>query len=744
MHESGFMGHLSDTLGPPRSMRDDWRWLVAITAGCYLFNLALRLSLWTLWDTPLLQVGDEFIMSTHDSYLWLAHARVAKFGDGRSLAFFTKLLHQYLGLSLGSIGFWGPAVLGSLLAIPCVLWGWLLGGRKAAIFAGIAGVMTPGFFARTKLGYYDTDLFTLFMPMLVAFLLAWWLRQRVSFRWLAHDELVEAGTWLPVQMLGIGLFARFAGWWHHDIGNYIVLMTLLAVGFGLVFCRRGKRVDLLLEASILMLSGIAGSVWVYHSPFLMQLTGFDNYLRVMMLSACALAIFQHFRATSGSGKAIAVAACGIFVASLFVSGLFGSPLAGVAYKLGLYLQPASVAVNDAQELSGPVYPRVTQSIIEAKLIPLDVVFERSAYYFWVGLGALAAMIPVLILRPTSVLLLPLVALSLLSMKMGIRFSMFGGGPLMVFLGTALTGMCFLALPARFQRRRLVAAGAAAALALCILLPKYSEYRDIPPTPVVDKAHAEALIGLGKRAPEDATVWTWWDWGYATQYYAGLKTPIDGGRHSGKDLYPTAVAMATDSPLQANQLVRYAAQFPQYDPSIEWNAESGKAAMQAVDGLKQRQDFPPVPTQYLAVSYKDIRIAKWIMFYGNWDLDSGTTHEGTYRRFGPGQMAVNLQIGGVMNRARQQNVIATADVLLPGKAEHYSYPRNTYSPRLVPKTPHLVFNKVVGEANFFDKALYDSMLVRLFAGDPESEDIKPYFRLVADGLPFIRIYEVVQN
>ncbi len=740
------MARYSNAFGHSSTLAQSWRWLLALSIGCYLLNLGLRLGLWTVWDNPMLRVGDEFIMSTHDTYLWLAHSRVAQFGDGRSLAYFTKLLHEFLGLSLGSIGFWGPAFLSSLVAIPCVLWGWFLGGRSGAIFAGIVGSLAPGFYGRSRLGYYDTDLFTLLMPLLTAFFLAWWLRQRTSFRWLPQEDETTPSKWLPFQILAIGLFARFAGWWHQDIANYTALLSLLAIAVGIAFARKGQRTTVLFEAAIFMLSGIPAVMWSYNFSPLYYLTGNAGYIVLMILLGAGLATWRFSQGSEGvaSRKLTALAAL-VFAAAFILAGFFSGPLGDILNKLLLYLKPASTAiVSTGGKAAGPIFPRVTQSIIEAKSIPLSIVMNRVAYYTPIGLAALAAVIPVLAARPLAVLLLPMVALSLLSMKMGVRFSMFGGAPLMIILGACGAALCRGLLPKDMRFRAAMSMGAMAVLGLSLLLPGYTEYRELRPTPVLDKIHAEALIGLGKRAPKDAVVWTWWDWGYATQYYAGLKTPSDGGRHSGRDLFPTAVAMATTSPLQANQLLRYSAAFPMMDPTVDWAREAGSAAQASLEKLGNESiPLKKVPTQYLVVSYKDIRIAKWIMFYGNWDMSSGTTEQPTLRRFGPGQVAVNPGIGGVMTGNGRKNAITSMDLLDIGKSTHYDYPQNTYSPRLVPKTPHLLFNKAAGESSFFDSKTYDSMLVRLFTGDPESDDIKPYFRLVADGLPFVRIYEVLQ-
>ncbi|KAB1440781.1 STT3 domain-containing protein [Pseudodesulfovibrio senegalensis] len=735
----------TSALCAPGRFRADARWLVTVSCLCYLITLALRLSLWTAWDNAACRVGDEFIMATHDSYLWLAHSRVAVFGDGRPLALFTRWLHEWFGVGLGDIGFWMPAFLSSLVSVACLLWGWLLGGRNSGLFAGLAGALMPGFYARSRLGYYDTDLFTLLMPLLTAFLLACWVRANARQTWLRSDTSEEAeaapNLWA---VLGLGLFTRMAGWWHLDIAHFNVLLFLAALGLALLLACPGRRSQVLLQAAIIILAAFPGLAPLHCSTLItdFHFPAWTIGLCSVLLAA-ALCAAMRFKGGRLLRRVPWWAHVALFAVVLVLSGIADQAVTAPLNKLLLYFRPAATQ-GATTHADAPVFPGVVQSIIEARNIPLADVFYRVAGFSWAGYAALAACFFTLLARPLSLLLLPMVVLSLLSLKIGVRFSMFGGAPLMIFMGVGLGALVRLFLrPGPYRRRlgALVCVGAA----LTLVVPLYAQYASFRATPVLSPPHAQALQWLGRTVPRDAVVWTWWDWGYATQYYSGRATPIDGGRHSGRDLFPSAMVMATDSPAKANRLIRLCAGFPHQDPSLLWHGRTGAEVQSMLEALgREAPHLKPVPPQYLVVSYKDLRIASWILYYGNWNVRTGSSTTPEMYRYSPGSIAFSLSDGIVENRHGDQGRVRTADVLGVDGVVHREYAEQVTDGTLLAGAPHMIINKLTRESLFFDRRSRESLMVRLFTENPPGNDVSKYFRLVADGLPFVRIYEVVQQ
>ena len=57
-------------------------------------------------------------------------------------------------------------------------------------------------------------------------------------------------------------------------------------------------------------------------------------------------------------------------------------------------------------------------------------------------------------------------------------------------------------------------------------------------------------------------------------------------------------------------------------------------------------------------------------------------------------------------------------------------------------PHLVINDATKQAMLMDDMAYNSMAVQLLIGDPSRAEQSRYFKLVHEGFPYVRIYEIL--
>jgi len=746
-----------DAVGSDPSWKRDWRWICLWSVVAYVAVAALRMSFAGRWDHPELWVAGERIMATHDAYFWLAKAKGVGQLAGYPFAELVAALHGWFGFSLGDIGFWMPAVMAPLVGVVCGLWGWLIGGRHGGIFAGLIGALTPGFFYRSRLGYFDSDMFTLLMPLFVAWLLAFWLRFHLRSAWFGRDRAPEEAAPSLWVAFCFGVAMRIAVQWHEDILNVSILYMLFAAGVLLVGGARERRAHGLVGLCVMLLLAFPGEYYEALSIFPL------SYLRLD-------GVLPYYWLTVGWGVLGALALCavgagrmprprvmdnfwfglGLFVVLVFAVHLVQVPLAGAFEKLALYFHPAGQAVSSTAEPMGPIYPSIVQSIIEAKLVPVADILSRGAFFGWLGWLALACGLAVMVLRPSAVLLLPLAALHMASIKLGIRFSMFGGAVLMIFLGVALH-LLTQALLQKSARKAAVTIGAQLALGLILLGYCHTAYGQLPLTPVFSRTYAEGLVELGNRAPADSMVWSWWDWGYATQYYSGLKTVADGGRHAGRDVYPIGFALSSDSPARVVGMMRFAAQYPVpgnlefgLAPDKVWDTIPRNELSRALDEELMRTDYPAAPPQYIVVSWKNLTIAKWISYFGNWNLESGVTEQASVSNHDPGELGINIRQGAVMSRRGGGGLVKDITVLDQDGAHSQTYYMNSASPQLLPTQQHLIINKVTGQSVLMDRLAYRSMMTRLLVADPADPEIAPYFKLVVDKLPFVRIYEVVQN
>jgi dolichyl-diphosphooligosaccharide--protein glycosyltransferase len=756
-------------VGPSPSWSRDWRKVGIYGVAVYLVVLSFRLSFFGRWDHPELWVAGERILATHDAYYWLAKAKGLGTLSGYALAEFAALVHGVTGLGLGTIGFWSPAVVTALVGVVCFLWGWLIGGRSAGVLAGLVGSLTPGFFYRTRLGYFDTDMFTLLMPMLVAFLLAYWAGGLMRGGWFCCDEeqasrSVGRTLWMA---LGFGLATRFACIWHNDILNIAILYFFMTIVVVMVNGRPGMRATALQGLAIFALAAFPGgffgqlSLW---PVLLMPLNamGLPPVLAIILTSlALALGLLYLWMYTDrhrpGSFAGSVWCAAAVLVLVVFATRLFDVSVLYSLQKMISYLTGAAGIIDiapggataDGAAVMGPVYPSVLQSIIEVRLEPLSVILERGAFVPWLGWLAALCSVVVVILRPAAIFLLPLVALQFASVKLGVRFSMFGGAALCVMLGVGIYWLAGLATR-HLGRKALADLGLQVALGVAMLVYCHVQYATLPLTPVLSRYHAEALVELGKESDPKAMVWTWWDWGYAAQYFAGLETVADGGKHAGRDLYPLGFAMASPSPERARSMMLLSAQYPDTTgsiglaPAAQWDTIPRRSVVETLERQLEQPEYPAVPPQYFVVSWNDLTLAKWITHFGNWNLETGTTREATVSIFEPGELGFNVERGGVMDRKGGGGLVRDITVLDRDGVNRKTYPMNAFSPQLLPKTQHLIINMISKQSVVLDKTGNEATMTKLLTGDPDDPEIATNFRLVVDRLPFVRIYEVVQS
>ena len=750
-----------ESLGGRPSLRQDWVWVTAICLGIYAVNLAFRMSFAGRWDHPELWVAGERLLATHDAYYWLARAKGVGEISHIPLALLTRFAHDFFGLNYGSIAFWGPAVLGSLTSIVCALWGWMLGGVHAALFAGLIGSLTPGFFYRSRLGYYDTDAFTLLGPLLVGWLLAYMVSRCCHSGW-RNTENKEAKvvslTRMAIMALCFGLIARVAGCWHLDITGLNAILSLLACAYVLVNGAPGKRSIAFYGLGIFIVTAFPGSAYMQYAwgpmnglflllhslfSFPYQLTG--PLVGVVCTVLIVLLDRINFDLVGAKwGGAV------FLVVVLVFTNILVTPFGLLFAKLSSYL-PATVSATGgtSSQASAPVYPSVVQSIIETKSVSISEIFKRGAFWPWLGCIALLVSPIVVLFRSTAIFLLPLIALQLLSVKIGVRFTMFGGAALIILSGVSLHWLIRFVSRSLKNRNAIEVAGQLVC-ATAIIVYCFSAYGKLPLTPVLSKAYAEALIDLGKSGHNDGMIWTWWDWGYA-QYYAGMETMVDGGKHSGKAVFPVALALSTDSPRQASQIIRYSSQFPAqnqqelgYDPALNWNKMTGAEVVKQIDAMRVASlDFPKKAPQYFVVSWNDLSVSRWITYFGNWNLETGQTQQANVSNYKPGEVGFNIQRGAIVHRDGRGGLVKDITVLSEGEPVVNNYFMNSMSPQLLPSQQHLLINTVSKQSILIDRIAQRSMAVKLMTASPDDLELKQYFKLVVDKLPFARIYEVVQ-
>lgn len=453
------------------------RWLLGILLGMatYAAAFGLRLLEWPSWQEVEFRLGSEMLLATHDAYHWLAGAEGFEFGTGHPMSELLRILALLTGTDPAQVAFWLPPIMASFVALLVFAWAWSMGSMEAGFCAGVLASLAPGFLARTLFGYADTDLVTLFLPLLISLAPGCWvmyyLRHPLALpflwthRWTGRRVPValDAPAHLPHRLIApIWILAFGAsgilGWWSqewHSMFPYLVRYNVgLLCGMALLLARTGERRTALLAALC------------YALPTLSGLPG-------LLLPAILLgAVLGRLR------KVVSLLhKPGVLLVLLVLTGFLLvdlDVLTTMLHHVQGYLKRAgdTVASGSPDPL---VFPSVAQSIIEVQ----DLTLPETLNYFhpWqpVAILGLIGFVFVLCARSGALFLLPLAVLALLSTKMGGRLVMFGAP--VIAIGLTLPAdwlVCALGDIRATALRRLAALVAGLTVFVLFLMPQYGE------------------------------------------------------------------------------------------------------------------------------------------------------------------------------------------------------------------------------------------------------------------------------
>ncbi len=689
----------------------------------FLFTLTVRCLDVRQWGHPALTMevpgynyttDTEYIMGTHDAYYWLAGAERIGSATDSAMSIFLDVASRISKVPDGILAFWAPAVASSLVAVVGFLWGRLVGGTGVGLFTALLSGLFPGFYFRTRLGYYDTDIATLFFPLAVGFGLAFWLQPGIRIPWFKNlDTDVVSPMAGPYSLFWLGLFSAFGAWWHNDIGKFNLVAIWVAFFLILAVVRRELRGQSLLGLVVFTLAALGG--W-------------PGMLAALVMAWSMRTRPQWYAPIMPNFWIPAI----LVLLALTATGNLLSPAQYISAKILAYMKPITQEVGSSGTL---VYPSITQSVVEAQNVQIQDILERMMPWSWLSIVGMVGLALLLVVRPVVMFLVPLVVLGFLSVKMGARMTMFGGPGVALGLGALFLWLLRWYLPKRLWNHWTEVL-CPTVLGLCLLVPWLQLYLWTPPTPVLNKSHAMALTSLADLTTPNSQVWTWWDWGYATDYYAKRKSFADGGKHSGSRVFPVGLALITPSPLQSNQIIRYisAASKNGSDGSEEMSKQPPAEVQGFIDSLATvKYSFPKSNKQYLVVTWENFRLLYWISFYGSWNFK---VKSGGHAQCIEITQAYTLdeKVGVITMKGRQPIVLSSYDRITPQGKVKQPYPTSS--------GPHFVYNEYVQNGFLMDDDAYNSMAVQLLLADVNDPRFTPYFHLIWEGFPEVRIYEVL--
>jgi dolichyl-diphosphooligosaccharide--protein glycosyltransferase len=694
-----------------------WQWLLLFFLVYFLCDL-LR-----LMDGPSRLAGYEFngvpLMQNSDSYAWLAAAKKINQFSGKFLPEILRLGNILTGIDIGTFGFYLPLVLAPLVIVPVFLLATWWRMHEAALSAALMTGASFGFLSRTLSGWLDTDVLTLFFPVSIAVALLVWLEY---FFYSSDTGGPPVRRQIFVGAFAIGvLFRSYLLFYPNGeiIGLSIIGVALLA---GLAKSRKDLRCDLSICIVIILLVGNGSSA------------GFGS-------AACAAGLIL-IKPDFFASKNVRIA--GVFLAiALFFSCYSFASFSNNWMKIMNYgkLAPGSGPLN---------LPSVIKTVEEAQTTGIETVI-RSVAGSWLLLSAgMIGFIYCVLKRPAALVFSPLLLLGLSCGTLGARFGMYGGAVLGIGLGFGLA-LILRSFGAKTYVRWIFQAVMAAVV--------FWTTRDLVRTTDltdwhITREYADSFKELKKISAADAQIWTWWDWGYAAQYFSERRTFADGGRNSASYVLPLARIHYTSSPLYAYQCMLFTAEqqkkagnelksngsVPLY--ANPYNAlftkQDPKEVRDLMDGFSSKLQFSrgDVPEQYLVVTWENLNYVPVIRSFGSWNVITGESLKGTFAT--GGNLRVDIRSGVISHGGRQYELAAMDMVGQQSgtlERQHNAWPGR--------KQDYFgVANSMDGSFYPMDEASYHSLMVQMLISEPER--FEPYFKLVIDRAPHIRIYRLNVN
>jgi len=498
----------------------NWKVVLFLILIAYIFNVALRyIYISYVGDIPQFQWQEHLMINNNDGYFWAEGARdiLAGFHQPNDLSpihapasILTAAIAKFLPfLNFDVLIEYLPGFLGSLVVIPTLLIGRMLGSTWFGFLASLMSGMVWSYYHRTMFGYYDTDMLVVTLPVFAVWAIMWSLKNQNKI-WFFLAPLIEI----------------FMIYWHSGLFNVANGFFIMATIYVIFFSRNKSNILFLVLLIIPMLK----VAFVYKLTILtlvyfgiLKSDKFDKNINIKYLLSITIVLY------------------------IVIIGL---PWMLQTMNAGYFTR----AITNTTE--GFKYFSVVNTVSEASHIDFNVLVHRISGS-WLGFifGAIGYIL-LLIRYPIMMITLPMVVLGLFAIRGGLRFTIFAvpffalGDAYIVYLIGKLSKKLFIKDNIAKISKYLLSF----ILMIGFIYPNYKHMFEYLVPTVFNKNVVEVLDKLKHIASRDDYVLSWWDYGYPIRYYADVKTLIDGGKHVGSVNFPVSFALTRDLLASRNMAV----------------------------------------------------------------------------------------------------------------------------------------------------------------------------------------------
>jgi dolichyl-diphosphooligosaccharide--protein glycosyltransferase/undecaprenyl-diphosphooligosaccharide--protein glycosyltransferase len=556
----------------------------------YAFSFMVRM-IWVFQfqDNPNFIWNDQLMINTNDGYFFASAVEYLLNGSHAynprvhiaidsypGMVYTTYFLTKYTPFSLETVILYLPAVISSLVVIPLVLTGKLIKLPWVGFFAALLGSIVWSYYNRTMIGYYDTDMFSVFLQFTVLyfFLLTIYAKEDKNVLWLAFALLIY--PYFYPQGLSL-IYAIF------------ILWTL----YQFFFQRKEQNSYLFIIVASVALWAV--SIWVKAIviilvfSFLEQIKSKIDSKKFFYLTLLALLVF------------------------FFYGNVFS-----------LILDKISIYLNRGVEGSGLHFYQVIQTVREAGSISWETVANRIIGHPILLVLSVVGYILLIIRHKPFILALPLIGVGIFAHWAGLRFTVYAV-PVAAF--SVIYLFYFLS---QYIENKKMAYGVFIVLSILALQPNIKHIVGYKVPTVLNTQEVKDLDVLNKIADSKDYTLAWWDYGYPIWYYSDTSTLIDGAKHH-NDNFIISKIMQTSSPELAANLSRLAVEtYVDSNYSIVVNALFKNKQKDQLDPnlllseLEDQNYKLPKKTRdiYLYLPYRMMNIFPTVAVFGNLDLTTG--------------------------------------------------------------------------------------------------------------------------
>ena len=724
-----------------------WFWVVALIAVAWAFGFIVRL----LW-LPGAEANPQAVFDGHvtltvtDGYFWAAGVQRAVEGLNEGIRRIPPLWDHAL-VMFGAVGaqlaplqdviVYLPAIIAPLVVAPLVILGNLLRAPYWGFAAGLLASVGWSYYSRTLMGYFDTDMFSVTVPLVLTVAMIAAITGRSTTRMLVAATLFVLAPFFydqiaPVLFALAGILGVYLVVFHDDTPMWwlrALLSLALFIIAGLLFggspilailvAAGGLVVPLLLDRE-----RDAAFIWPAIAVVAIALLPLPWWARLALLVAAWFGL----RAELVPSRYLVWVALAVVLAVVVTSPVLHKVLS----ELTRYTDRGSVGGDAAGDIA---FLRVGGLVREMVRLPFPELAARFAgSAAGVALAITGYALACVRYRPL-LLLLPLVALGVFSQWGGLRFTIYAvpvaalGLAYLMARGATLAG----ALVTRAPRGQLaLGAVLTVALAAPVLASQVDDALARPAYTVVNSGEADLMTQFGQVAAPNSYAIAWWDFGYPLYYFAHVGALIDGGKHGHDNLVASQV-MLTGSQLQAANLSRVAIEGfvagrsphrPVIDTLLAEADAAGQTQRAWLASLAEPDYAPPAKTRevYLYLPHKMLSLLGAVeQFSRDARRGDGPTRDPVFvytpakEQGGKlilqrGGFTIDLEAMTMQDRAGKPMSVRSFDLVDRGPDGE---PRVRTQPAQADGRYRVIFMRAYGAVVLCDLELYDSVLVQLY-------------------------------